>query len=238
MVRIHKMLIHTSGLSSEYETFGATQRDENIALLYNVPLEEKDEFNYTGAGYWFTAALIEKEAKVPYEGYVRNNLFQAANMSNSNFWFEVEDDDKTLFAQKLEKFPPNDIKPNWGFRASSGIITNIIDLRRYFLALTTGKLINQQAQKQLFGSHLTLGSGIGIGYGWYTTKTLRGSIEIWSRGGEGFGHNRAIRWFKDENVVILIMTNCGQIEGEDYEANKTVSDKIEYLIFEKAHNTK
>ena len=230
---IHKMLIHTSGLSGGYETFGATRRDQNIELIYNLPLKEKDAFNYSGTGYWLTAALIEKQAKISYEEYVRDKLFQATNMNDTYFWFEVDEDDKTLFAQKLEKFPPNGIEPNWGFRGSSGIMTNIIDLRSYFQALIEGKLLNQEAQKQLFGPHLTLGSGIGVGYGWFTTKTPRGTTEIWSRGGEGFGHNSAIRWFRDEGVAILILTNCGQIEAGDYEANKTVSDKIERLIFEK-----
>jgi hypothetical protein len=78
--------------------------------------------------------------------------------------------------------------------------------------------------------YLTLESAIGIGYGWYTTRTSRGTTEIWSRGGESFGHNSAIRWFVDEDVAILILTNCGEIEG-GREANRTVSDKIENLIF-------
>lgn len=236
-ITIRQMLTHTSGLSDEYETFGATQRDENIQLIYKTPLGEEGDFNYTGAGYWLTAALIEKTAKIPYEEYVKDNIFRTAGMTNSNFWFELDEDDQKKYAQKLEKFPPNEIPPNWGFRASSGVITNIIDLQRYFTALISGKLLNDGSLEELFGPHVTLGSGIGIGYGWFTTKTSRETTEIWSRGGEGFGHNSAIRWFREENAIILILTNCGQIEGKDYEANKTVSDKIEKLMFEKAHNT-
>lgn len=237
-ITIRQMLTHTSGLSNEYETFGAIQRDENTRLIYGIQRGKEGVFNYTGAGYWHTAALIEKSAKIPYEEYVKNNIFRAANMTNSNFWFEVDEADYKKYAQKLEKFPPNEIQPNWGFRASGGVITNIIDLQSYFTSLISGKLLNDESLEELFSAHLTLASGIGVGYGWFTTKTLRETTEIWSRGGEGFGHNSAIRWFRDENVVIFILTNCGQIEGEDYEANKTVSDKIEKLIFEKAHNTK
>jgi len=237
-ITIHQMLTHTSGLSDKYETYGATQRDENIRLIYSLPLGEHDKFNYTGAGFWLTAALIEEAAKIPYEEYVKDNIFQPANMIHSNFWFEVDENNKEKYAQKLKKFPPNDIPPNWGFRASSGIITTIIDLKNFFIALTSGKLLNKSSLEDLFGPHLTLGSGIGVGFGWFTTETSRGTKEIWSRGGEGFGHNSAIRWFAEENVVILILTNCGQIEGENYEANRTVTNKIERLIFKKVHNTK
>jgi CubicO group peptidase (beta-lactamase class C family) len=232
---IQQMLTHTSGLSDEYETFGSTQRDENIQLIYGIPLGKKDKFKYTGAGFWLSAALIDKAGATSYEEYVKKKLFQPANMGNSNFWFEVDENDNTKYAQKLEKFPPNDIPPNWGFRGSSGIITTIIDLKSYFISLISAELLNESSLEELFGPHLTLNSGIGVGYGWFTSETSRGTKEIWSRGGEGFGHNSAIRWFVEEDVVILVLTNCGQIEGEDYEANKTVSDKIEKLIFQKKH---
>jgi CubicO group peptidase (beta-lactamase class C family) len=228
---IHEMLIHTSGLSNKYETFGAITPEENVSLIFNKLPVENPGFIYSSAGYWLTAAIIEKKAGKPYEEFVRDSLFKMAKMNNTNFWFEVDDNDENLFAQKLDIFPPNGIAPNWGFRGSSGITTDIIDLYRYFQAVSTGKLLSKNSLAQLFGPHIKLGSGIGIGYGWFTTTTARGTLEIWSRGGEAFGHNSAIRWFKQENIVILILTNCGQLKGEDSEANRTVSDKIQQLIF-------
>jgi CubicO group peptidase (beta-lactamase class C family) len=230
-IRIHDMLIHYSGLSSEYETFGYSSLNANISLIFNKELSNEKRFIYTGAGYWLTAAIIEKVSKLPYEDFVRKEVFEKAKMNNSAFWFEIDDNNKNSVAQKLSEFPPNEIKPNWGFRASSGILTNIIDVGNFFKALSNGEIISEDGLEQLFGPHITLNSGIGIGYGWYTTLTNRGTQEIWSRGGEEFGHNSAIRWFRDEGVLIAILTNCGQMEGEDREANRTISDKIENILF-------
>ena len=230
-ISIHNMLIHTSGLSDEYETYGAISRKDNMELLYKRPLGQKGEFKYSSAGFWLTAAIIEKLSGTTYEEFVRKNLFERAKMKNTDFWFEAEEDNENLFAQKLEKFPPNDLNPNWGYRASGGITTNIVDLKHYFQTLTAHQILNKESLGNLFGPHITLKSGTGIGYGWYTTTTSRGTSEIWSRGGESFGHNSAIRWFTDEDVVILILTSCGEIE-EGREANRTVSDKIENLIFQ------
>lgn len=229
-ISIHDMLVHTSGLSNEYETYGSTTREANMELLYQRPLGPKGEFKYSSAGYWLTAAVIEKISGITYEEFARENLFKRAMMKNTDFWFEADEQHKDAFAQKLKKFPPGDLHPNWGYRASGGITTNIIDLNTYFKALTTFQILNKRSLDQLLGPHLTLESGIGIGYGWYTTTTSRGTREIWSRGGESFGHNSAIRWFVDEDVAILILTNCGEIESGG-EANRTVSDKIENLIF-------
>ena len=230
-ITIHDMLIHSSGLTNEYETFGHTDLESNISLIFNKTPIKDSKFRYTGAGYWMAAATIEKASQRRYEHYVQKELFGKAKMKNTSFWFDIDDTNETLVAQKLMEFPPNGIEPNWGFRASSGILTNIVDLSSFFKALIEGDLIRRNTLPQLFGPHKTLSSGIGIGYGWYTTTTDRGTTEIWSRGGEEFGHNSAIRWFKDEKVIIAILTNCGAMEGEDREANRTISDKIEKIIF-------
>ncbi|WP_422859489.1 serine hydrolase domain-containing protein [Flagellimonas sp. S174] len=230
-ISIHDMLIHTSGLSNEYETYGAVDRIDNMRLLYKRPLGPKEEFNYSSAGYWLAAAIIEGSTGITYETFTRKNLFERAKMESTGFWFEADEDNEGLFAQKQKKFPPGNLNPNWGYRASGGVTTNIIDLKRYYKALKDYEILNKESLVNLFGPHKTLGSGTGIGYGWYTTTTSRGTKEIWSRGGESFGHNSAIRWFVEEDVAILILTNCGSIEG-NREANRTVSDKIENLIWE------
>ncbi len=232
-IKINDLLTHTSLLSNEYETFGHTTMEENISLVFKRGLNKDEGFVYSGAGYWLTVAVIQKASQTPYHEFVRKNIFSVARMKNTKFWFEIDDNNNELVAQKLSKFPPNDIAPNWGFRGSSGILTNIKDFKNYFLALTNERLISAEGLNKLFGPHLTLSSNIGIGYGWFTTKTDRGTTEIWSRGGEEFGHNSAIRWFKDEDVLIAILTSCGELEGEDHEANRSVSDKIAQIIFKK-----
>ncbi|TAI48471.1 serine hydrolase domain-containing protein [Flagellimonas allohymeniacidonis] len=229
-ISIHDMLIHTSGLSSEYDTYGATNRIDNIRLLYKRPLGPKGEFNYSSAGYWLAASIIESSTGITYEEFTRENLFERAKMESTDFWFEADEDNESLFAQKQKKFPPGNLDPNWGYRASGGVTTNIIDLKQYYQTLKGYEILNKESLGNLFGPHKTLGSGTGIGYGWYTTTTSRGTKEVWSRGGESFGHNSAIRWFVEEDVAILILTSCGVIEG-NREANRTVSDKIENLIF-------
>ena len=230
-ITMHELLIQTSGIPEGFKSFGFDGRDENVAQVVKVPLESPGEFNYTGANYWLTAAMIESSIGFPYEEFVHSNLFEVSNMEQSGFYFESNDNDPRIFAQKLTKFPPTELAPNWGYMASGGITTNIYDLESYFNSLTSFELLKEKSLNQLFGPHITLNNGIGIGYGWYTSKTKRGTSEIWSRGGEEFGHNCAIRWFKDEDIVIIILASCGAIDG-DIEANRTVSDKIENLIFQ------
>jgi len=230
-ITIHNMLIHSSGLSNDYETYGYTTLMENVSLIFNRKPHKDQTFIYTGAGYWMTAAILEQTTKMSYANYVRKLLFDPANMKSTYFWFEINEDDKHTVAQKLSVFPADGVAPNWGFRASSGILTDISDFYNYFKAISEGRILSKTSFEKLVMPYKVLKSGVGIGYGWYTTTTVRETSEIWSRGGEIFGHNSAIRYFIDENVVIAILTNCGQLSGESREANRTISDKIEKLMF-------
>ncbi len=227
---LHSMLTHTSGLRANYKSFGSLTPEDNISLVYDNDVLD-NEFNYTGAGYWFTAAVIEKLSGNSYESFVREKLFDKLQMQETNFWFEVNENDNKEFAQKLEKFPPEgETAPNWGYMASGGVISNVGDLYKYQNYIFSDDF-GEEKRAKLFGPHITLNSGIEIGYGWYKTKTDRDTNEYWSRGGESFGHNASIRYFVDEDVVIIIVTNCGDLEGDSVEANRSVSNKIEELVF-------
>lgn len=230
-VSIHKMLIHTSGLRNNYETYGHINLRENVAQILSGSLTEKGNFVYSSAGYWLTAAIIEQLAKMPYERFIKKEIFVPAGMTNTYFWHEIDDNDSRSYASKLFPFPPVGASPNWGFRGSGGIVSTAPDLYRYFLLLSSNGQFSSKSREKLFGPHFMLGSGIGIGYGWFTTMTERGTREIWSRGGESFGHNSAIRWFVDEDVIIIVLTASGQMDGESLEANRVISNKIERIIF-------
>ena len=114
-ITIHDMLIHSSGLTDEYETFGYTDLKSNISLVFNTSPVNDTRFRYTGAGYWMTAAAIEKASQRRYEQYVKNELFKKAKMKDTYFWFDIDETNETLVAQKLKEFPPNGINPNLGF---------------------------------------------------------------------------------------------------------------------------
>jgi CubicO group peptidase (beta-lactamase class C family) len=233
-ITMHQMLIHYSGLSDDYKTFGYPDKTANVKEVFGDTLKRKPgaEFIYASAGLWLTAAIIENAAKEKYEDFVKTKLFAKAGMKNTDFWFQADENNPHVFAQKLSAFPPDNLPPpNWGYRASGGVTTNAVDLYKYWESIfKTHKILKPESIKQLVGPHANLGR-VGVGYGWFTTTTSRKTAEIWSRGGESFGHNSAIRWFTDENVVIIILTSCGELGKDELEANRSVSNKLEKLIF-------
>ena len=232
-ITMHQLLSHTSGMGSGYTTFGYTERDDNMREVLDSDLASElgVDFQYTGAGFWLAAALVEREANIPYEQFVRNEIFVPAGMTNTDFWINVDDLNRSIVAQKMHEFPPEGQQPNWGYRGSGGIVSNISDMYAWFNAVARGELLSQESKEALFDAHVQLGSGIGVGYGWYRSETARGTKVLWSRGGESFGHNAVLRWFEEEDVLVIVLTNAGMLDGHDEEANRTISRELEELVF-------
>lgn len=232
-ITLHQMLTHTAGLGSDYVAFGFTDRDSNAAqVIRQAPaVDPPAPFHYSSAGYWLSAAVLEIAVGIPFEQFVRDELFEPAGMESTGFWHETDDDNRVLVAQKLQRFPPGDLEPNWGYRGAGGVVSTASDVHRWFEAVVNGDLLTASSKQALFGPHLRLNSGIGIGYGWFRSETGRGTGELWSRGGESFGHNAVLRWYEDEDVLVIVLTNSGSLPGSEEEANRTISNEVEKVIF-------
>lgn len=142
----------------------------------------------------------------------------------------VDDLDNSSYCQKTLCLPDSIRSPNWGYRGSGGIASNSYDLYKYVMALRTHKLLDEKRLNMLWKPHLKLGSGIVSGYGWFTSKTSRMTQEIWSRGGKSFGLNAVIRWFLSEEVLIIVQSNAGKLDGKE-EANRYISNVVLKIIF-------
>jgi hypothetical protein len=104
------------------------------------------------------------------------------------------------------------------------------DLEQWWQALfVDGTVLSAENVALLVEPHVHLGSGTGIGYGWYVSETPRGTRSVWSRGGADFGHNAVIVDFVDEDTRVFVVTCAGEIDGE--EANRVIASELEELLF-------
>ena len=102
-------------------------------------------------------------------------------------------------------------------------------MERWFEAVVLGGLLTEEGRTEVFGPHFTLASGTEVGLGWYRTPTDRGTERLWATGGEGFGHNAELRWYEEEQVLILVLSSAGRLG--DREAMRVASDAVEATVF-------
>ena len=232
-IELHRLLTHTAGLAENYQMDGIAARDSAVQAVFTaLPAAPAADFHYTNDAYGVLAAVIEAVSGQSFEAFVARRLLAPSGMRSTAFWGLVDDRDVTRFAQKSVERSPEMQLPNWGYRGASGIWSSVEDLYRWVRTAWRGDLIGAESRSRLFGPHLTLSGGTGIGYGTFTSTTSRGTREIWARGTEDFGHNAVIRWLPEEAILVVLVSNSGEIEG--IPANQRISGEILEQILEES----
>jgi hypothetical protein len=96
--------------------------------------------------------------------------------------------------------------------------------------LGDGAVLSRSTADTLFTPRETLPSGTKIAYGWFRSTTDSGLETLWTRGGEDIGHNAVLVFYPDKGVTIVITSNAGQVDGEEW--NRHLKDALELIVFE------
>jgi CubicO group peptidase (beta-lactamase class C family) len=93
-ITIHHLLTHTSGIPNYTDMPELMQKkslavsvEDLLAAFNDKPLEFEpgEKWKYSNSGYVVLGAIIEKVSGHTYEDYIRENILQPLNMSNSGY---------------------------------------------------------------------------------------------------------------------------------------------------------
>jgi CubicO group peptidase (beta-lactamase class C family) len=229
-ITLHHLLTHTTGLQQHYVTMEVADRETAVRNILNDKLafETGTQFRYSNENYQLLAAIIEIVSGKSYEAFTRTEILTKAGMKNTRFWGEFDDRDARFVGQKIRKLSPKYRQRNWDQLGSGGIYSTSMDLFKFYRALKAHKLISAQSFQLALRPHREITS-TRVGYGWFINETERKTREYWTRGTEDFGHNAVLRWFPDENVVIIVCSNAGRKLG-NY-ANQLIGRDMVRIIF-------
>ncbi len=228
-VTYRQLLSHTAGLGGDHAVGGIMDRDTQLGRVLDTELasEPGTAFLYSGAGFWLAAGALERATGGAYRDFLHREIFAPAGMESTALWYEVDEDDASLVAQKRGVRTMG--AHHWGYQASGGIASNLVDMERWFQAVVLGDLLTEEGRAEVFANRFTLSSGTEVGLGWYRRPTERGTTRLWCTGGESFGHNAELRWHEEERVLILVLSSAGFLGDE--EAMRVASDAAEAIVF-------
>jgi CubicO group peptidase (beta-lactamase class C family) len=230
-ITLHHLLSHTSGIAQNYAADGITDREEAVSSILENPLVDRpgQSFHYANDNYNLLAAIVEIASDIPFEDFLLQQLFTLCGLSGFQFWGTFDDNDPIRVAEKSKPIPNENRAPNWGFRGATGIFGSVRSLYLWHQALLRGRLISATSLTELFRPRVKIDSGW-AGYGWFITPTPRHTSEIWTRGTEDFGHNAILRWYREEELVIVCTSNAG-MKG-DFTASRRLSGELADIIFD------
>ena len=240
-ITIHELLRHSSGLTGDVGgDYDKITSEEFLQKLFASPLESKvgEQFGYSNIGYSLLAMIIEKVSGKSYEDFLYENLFHPAGMETTGYSRPQFAPDSIAVGHRWDGSlwgKPTDKQwdgnaPFWHLKGNGGILTTVLDMCKWSVALRGDKILSPAAKQKLHHPRLRANESENpyYGYGWDIFKTKRNTFLASHNGTNNIFYAEMHR-FLDENVTIIHMVNKGIPSFVD------VNNQIARIIFEPAY---
>jgi len=207
-ITLDHLLSHTSGLPPSIPVGSATTERAVLlerALEAEMASRPGEAYVYNNVGYLLLAAVIEVETEMPYEDFVRENLFAPARLRDTDFLRSGRADDRrTAIGYEGERVhgPAQNGWYSWGLRGAGGVLSTTGDLHRWVRAVQAGNILGREAREKLF----TATGDSGYARGWMLGE--RGELgRCVYHGGTTRGFEAALDTYPDRDLVVVVLCN-------------------------------
>jgi CubicO group peptidase (beta-lactamase class C family) len=240
-ITIHQLLTHTAGLKRDSIRQGGTRvltRDETVREVLAAPLSSKpgERFAYSNDGYRLLAAIVEKASGEPFGAYLDKHLFEPAGMHNTGMFDEARWA-KARIAKGYDEWHDLgsflDWPKSWHRLGPGGAVSTARDLMRWHLALSDERILSTAAKAKMTAKQTAADDAPFYGYGWFITETAD-KRPLLFHGGDNPGYHSEVRWYPDDDRVIIVVTNQDRL-GLDGGAvqKRVVANAISQILSDK-----
>lgn len=230
-VTIQQMLWQVSGLPNytEISGFATIAKTKPGSLAAIVALIEKKPLNFTPGTKWeysntnyvMLGRVVEVASRMPWDAYVRKNIFAVAGMARSTFMEEEARTSDFATGYSRDKEKKLVAEPSFGHWATSAgaIVSTVGDMAKWDQALFEGKIVSQDDLALMTASGtLSNGKPTDYGFGWIV-DTHSGQKRVWHNGGTfGFAAANHIYPALGERIIVL--------ENTSFAPADAIADKI------------
>ncbi len=218
-ITVHHLLTHTSGIKSYTGMPGLREfakKDmtptELIDFFKNEPMDfdPGEAYKYNNSGYILLGYIIEKLTGETYADFIEENIFKKIGMTSSYYGsttniipnrasgYQKGGDNVYRNADYISMTIPY---------AAGSLMSNVDDMLKWQQAIKNNTLVTQNSINKAFTNY-TLNSGkpIDYGYGWNMNE-INGAPTI-EHGGGIFGYTTQGVYVPEEEVYVIILTNC------------------------------
>lgn len=182
-----------------------------LALIKNKPLEFKPgtKWEYSNTNYLLLGGVVARVSHMPWETYVRKNIFARAGMTHSAFIDDEPSLSDMATGYHLDKqhhpvlAPP--LHAAWAGSAGA-IVSTAGDLAKWDLAFFGGKIVRPADVRLATTAHtLPSGHSTEYGFGW-EVNTFEGQPRISHNGGT-FGFLSVNEYFPKLRQFVIVLSN-------------------------------
>lgn len=218
-ITIEHLLTHTSGLKeiTELDVFyeklmkNGSEPDSLVNYFKNFPLEfdPGEKFSYNNSGYHLLGLIIEKASGLEYNEYIKINLLNVAEMTNT-----IADNNSALIDKRVSGYEngsngiQNATYIDMSIPFSGGnLISTTEDLNKWYKALFNYKIVSKTSLNIAHEPFkLNDGTNSKYGYGWFI-DTLQGEKIITHEGGIN-GFLSSVWFVPSTKTLTVVLSNC------------------------------
>ncbi len=178
-IKIRQLLSHSSGMPNydvikdffpriSRQNFG---REEYIKIYKDLPLvfEPGTNYSYSSWGYYTLGYLLEKVTGKTYARLMKEDMFDKAGMNSSGSYFHKQIVSKraTGYDYDLGSHASGDFRDQSNTMGTGDLYSNVEDLFKLHLAISTNKLLNKQLTDEMFTPGIRPWR---YGFGWFNQQ--------------------------------------------------------------------
>ncbi len=235
-VNVYHLLTHTSGIGDDCEEENGEVYEDLWKSKPNYSVRNTEDFlpqfidkepnfapgegcRYCNCSFILLGLMIEKATGSRYRDYVREHIFEKANMAHSDFFdlglvnenvaegcdpIRNEDGSIKGWKKNIYSYPPIG-SPDSGAYVTAG------DLDRFLRAVQSGELLSQELTAALFSPHVDYRKKDGwmmkYGYCLWFYIDADGKTVCYQKEGINAGVSGLLRYYPEQDINVVILSN-------------------------------
>jgi CubicO group peptidase (beta-lactamase class C family) len=217
-IQIKHLMSHSSGLQRESPAYNNHKIQPDLVIIkaaYSLPLNFKtgEKYQYCNLAYFMLAEIITQVGKMPWQNYIRDNLFIPAGMKNSGMtdFYPIIPNRASGYMHKGDTLVNADAM--YAVRPSGGFFSTGNDMIRWDKVLQEKKdILKKESWDLLWNPFIKVSdkpeSKTFYGFGWFVDEYKGHQLVM--HGGANTGFRSYYGRFINDGLSIIIMTNTDE----------------------------
>ena len=217
-IQVKHLLSHTSGLKREGPAYNNNIIQPDLVIIksaYSLPLDFKtgEKYQYCNLAYFMLAEIITQVSQMPWQNYIRDQLFLPAGMKNTGMtdFYPIIPNRASGYMHKGDTLVNADAM--YAVRPSGGFLSTSSDMIRWEKVLREKKIILKKENWDLLWTPVIkisdkAESKAYYGFGWIIDDY--NGHKLIMHGGANTGFRSEYRRFVNDDLSIIIMTNTDE----------------------------
>ncbi len=228
-ITMEQLLTHTSGIPDYFDESVMDKYEEiwkdfpNYKIRSNADLlplfiekpmmyPKGEKFQYNNTGYVVLAMIIEKITGLPFDKYLKTNIFDVCGMDNTGYYeldkLPAKCANSYIFDEQNKECRTNIYSVDVKGTGAGGAFTTVKEIAQFWNCLLSNKLLSTEMTAKMLECHSGNADAGFYGYGIWLKRLANNSFSPFFQGCDP-GVSFISAYDANENIIVTLVSNYG-----------------------------